>query len=1090
VCETREWKKTLKVMQTHMHSIKSCGTDTAGVHPPVPGPRWPFWRASRGFCGALRRAGLSGFCPTLVAFVVLVGLAGTLLAQVPLSPWPSLALGQPPGVRAAEPRSSNPNLVEGRELFSPQAVAVDPARGILYVADTGNNRVLGWLNVLGAVNGARADIVIGQPDFYTTSPSGPGAGRPSGLNQPTGLAVDAAGNLWVVDAGNNRVLRFRRPYEQPFGQVVADFVLGQPTLNSTTANFGGLSARSVDTTASGGAAYRAGLFFDREGNLWFTDAGNHRVLRYPAAALAGQANAPDADLVLGQPDFVTNTPLAQSAANRLNKSRLREPSSVAMDAGGRLYVSDGLNRVLVFEPPFYSGKPAARLVGISAPSTFPITATSLGVVVQNQWFPPEGVFVIGDKLFVVDTGAHRILRYPRYEEWPPESLQISPSAEAVIGQDSLEQAGLAINRGRGEPGPDTLAAPAAGAYGLGRVFVADTANHRVLVFPDLSEGPQVTAGPPYRAEKVLGQVSFEFRTPNLIEGREFYFVGALATAAGVALDTTSDPPRLYVADPNNHRVLGFADARRVRPGATADLVVGQVDLYRSLVNSPTNDPTRPNDTGLFAPVGVAVDAEGNLWVADSGNGRVLRFPRPFDNPTGPHRADLVIGQPDFFSRISDPTDRTLATPFGIAFTVEGHLVVSDPTHNRVLLFARPFSNGMQATKVFGQPSFTTSSSGAGLNQLNSPRHIAVDADDRLYVCDSGNGRVVVYARAPAAPSTNPDAILVISGLQQPQGVFVNRASGEIWVAEAGRNRVLQYPAFSRLISEGVAPSASIPAGGPLALVQDPSGNLIVADSYNRVAFYYPRLVVTNAANYLERIAPGTIASLFYRETPGIPTQSFDSLPNPIPLPTELGGVQVLFNEQPARLYFVSPSQTNFLVPNDAPVGQFVEVRLVRAGTGEILAATYMPVSVASPGLFTRPPTGSGQVAAINRSEDPTRDRKINSATDPVRVGEIIELYGTGAGYIPGAPPDGTPASSAVPTPLKPVVILNSRVLADADVQYSGLAPGLVGVWQINIRIPDFVPSGDAIPLAIIMQDVPSTDPANPGRIRTTIAVRR
>ncbi len=1023
-----------------------------------------------------------------IASLLLLMFDPPMRGQVPVAPWPALALGHPARLRAIEPRSSNPNLVEGRELYSPQGVAVDPVAGILYVADTGNNRVLAWRNPLSVTNGAPADFVIGQPDFYSTLPSGPSAGRPSGLNQPTGLVVDGDGNLYVVDAGNNRILRYRRPYEQPFGQVVADLVLGQPTLNSTQANFGGLSARSIDTTTGTGAAYRAGLCFDSDGNLWFTDAGNHRVLRYPASALRtpGQ-HGPEADLVLGQPNFTTNATLSQTAQNRLNKQVLREPSSLAFDAGGRLYVADGLNRVLVYEPPFTSGKSASRIMGLNI-SSYPISATSLGVVVENRWFPPEGVFTAGEKIFVVDTGAHRVLRFPRFEDWPSESVQPSPAAEAVIGQDAFTSATTVINRGRSEPWANTFAGPTAGAYALGQVFIVDTGNHRVLIFPDLSQGPQIAGGEPYVAQRVLGQIGFEYRTPNLIEGREFHFLSSLVTGAGVAIDSTSNPPRLWVADPNNHRVLGFADARRVRPGDVADIVIGQVDRYRSLVNSPSNDPTRPTRTGFFAPVGVAVDSEGNLWVADSGNGRVLRFPRPFDRPAGPHEPDLVIGQLDFTSRTSDPTDRTLGAPFGLAFTVDGHLVVSDSVHHRVLLFQKPFSSGMAASRVFGQPDFTSSGAGSGLTQLNSPRHIAVDADDRLYVCDSANNRVVVFSRAPAAPP-NPSAILVISGMRSPQGVYVNRSTGEVWIADTGNNRLLRYPPFARMITEGPKAEVTIQASAPLAVSQDARGNLVVADGLNRVAFHFRQLVATNAANYLQRLAPGMIASLFYPELPELQTQSFESLPQPIPLPRELSGVQVLMDGQPTFLYFVSPTQTNFLIPNDAPFGRWAELWLVRSQTGEILAASYAPVGAASPGFFTVPPVGTGQIAAVN-VDSRGRYYGVNSPSNPVRVGDYIELYGTGAGHIPGAPDDGRPPGRAVPTPFKPVVILNSRVVDEADVVYSGLAPNFVGVWQVNIRIPDFVPSGDAIPLAVIMQDVPSTDPENPGRIRTTIAVRR
>jgi len=75
----------------------------------------------------------------------------------------------------------------------------------------------------------------------------------------------------------------------------------------------------------------------------------------------------------------------------------------------------------------------------------------------------------------------------------------------------------------------------------------------------------------------------------------------------VAIDHTSNPPHLYIADTFNHRVLGFNDARSVKPGQRADIVIGQQDFYRALVNNPKNDGGKQQPTGLSLPAGVLVD---------------------------------------------------------------------------------------------------------------------------------------------------------------------------------------------------------------------------------------------------------------------------------------------------------------------------------------------------------------------------------------------------------------------------------------------------------------------------------------------------
>ena len=90
------------------------------------------------------------------------------------------------------------NLVEGRELNGPLGVALDTTSSPphVYVVDSNNNRVLGWLNASTFSNGAKADIVIGQLDFFTTSILGPNTTFASGLYLPTSAAVDHWGNLW------------------------------------------------------------------------------------------------------------------------------------------------------------------------------------------------------------------------------------------------------------------------------------------------------------------------------------------------------------------------------------------------------------------------------------------------------------------------------------------------------------------------------------------------------------------------------------------------------------------------------------------------------------------------------------------------------------------------------------------------------------------------------------------------------------------------------------------------------------------------------------------------------------------------------
>jgi len=198
------------------------------------------------------------------------------------------------------------------------------------------------------------------------------------------------------------------------------------------------------------------------------------------------------------------------------------------------------------------------------------------------------------------------------------------------------------------------------------------------------------------------------------------------------------------------------------------------------------------------------------------------------------------------------------------------------------------------------------------------------------------------------------------------------------------------------------------------------------------------------------------------------------------MPKRLADIEVLVNEEAVPLHFVSPGQINFLMPMNAPTSGTVSVLVQRPSSGQILGYGVLRMDVASPGLFTANASGSGQLAALNQ------DNTVNGPGNAAPRGSVVQLFATGAGFIPGAPPDGeTPGGRQILTPEKPRVFIGTDFVPDSDVLYSGLAPGLIGVWQINFRIPDRVPPGNAVLVYVQYKDIPSMTPQRRG----TIAVR-
>ena len=1009
---------------------------------------------------------------------------------VPMNVVPSRAIGQ---LRVTDTAGA-PNLLEGRELNQPQDLWVDVTRGILYVVDTRNNRVLGWRNPASAANGATADLVIGQTDLFSNTAGGPGTAISGGFRSPSGVVTDPDGNLYVADSGNNRILRFPNPLNQPADFIQPDMVIGQRSTQENRPNQGStVPSDSSLALADFRQPIKCSMAFDAQRNLWVTDGYNNRVLRYPASALAQGRSGPSADLVLGNDSFTTVSPLQIFTQGALaNRTFIYQPTGIAFDQRGRLYVRDLANaasRVLVWDidRPLLSGREASRLIGVPTVAQGqvlpPVNEQTLGGYqdASNAIFQRGGLTVNIAGILVPDPPNNRIMRFDPYESWPPESQRVSPSAREAIGQNNFN-IGLP-NRGLATITSSSLRFPLAATFVNNELYVADSFNNRVIVLP-------LAGGVFGNATRLFGQDRFDQGAPNLVEGRELYFLDGFSqsTAFGnvTGLSGTCvavDGDAVFVADAQNHRILGWRDIRRARGGDRADVVLGQPDFVSTNINFPTGDADRVTNTSLNTPTCVAVDANRNLWVADSGNGRLLRYPRLSDQPNpSATQPNLVLGQTSFTLKTTDATSRTMRFPGGIAFLSDGSVLASDMIHNRVLRFRRPaggdFQNGQAADGVWGQANFTDSGRALGteLNRFNVPKGIATDAQDRLYVAEiqpGGQGRILIFSEANA-PGTvaNVPARQNIDRVGNPQSILVNKDTGDIWIAftqnvDGRGTRVTRIPSFEQISLTGVINAEDeVAAAFPLGITLDRFGNLVVADSLNRISLYYPRMTLRNAANAdRPTLAPYTYASIFGAPNAyGEITRTFDQEPNPIPMPTTVADVQVSFADRLAPIQFVSPAQINFIVPREAPTLGRADVLVFRASTGQILGAGVAQMDTVSPAVFAVGAGGRGQIAALNQ------DNSINSAQNPAQRGSIVTLFATGLGNIPGAPNDGVPVTSEIRTPgLLQISIGTAFVPADA-ILFSGLAPNLISVWQINVRIPMTVPPGNATPFGLRYRD--------------------
>ncbi len=209
-----------------------------------------------------------------------------------------------------------------------------------------------------------------------------------------------------------------------------------------------------------------------------------------------------------------------------------------------------------------------------------------------------------------------------------------------------------------------------------RLIVADTNNHRVLIWNDVDRA----AGPLGEANVVLGQQDMDHCAPNDHNGDGNSEAQPNGQTLSRPTSVWSNGTRLLVADADNNRVLIWNNIDQAFNFQPADDVIGQEDFFGSLPNA--GQPS-PSGKSLFFPTSVDVSAAGEMAVVDGANSRVLIWR---EIPTQGESAAFVVGRPNFTSLESLPLSaKSLSNPNGARFHGR-NLIVSDTGNNRVMVW--------------------------------------------------------------------------------------------------------------------------------------------------------------------------------------------------------------------------------------------------------------------------------------------------------------------------------------------------------------------------------------------------------------------
>jgi len=442
-------------------------------------------------------------------------------------------------------------------------------------------------------------------------------------------------------------------------------------------------------------------------------------------------------LIIGQGDF--STVMSNRGADDPGDNTLSAPQGVCK-FGDMLFVSDaGNHRVLVWDQfPEESGEPSNVVLGQEdfadclenrgLSTTLDEMTSGLGdenldgftisKAEEDTLSMPAGLCVIDGKLYVVDSGNHRVARWngiPSDDGEPPT---------LVMGQDNLEE--NEANR-RGLVGSGSLFFPAGICSGDDQhVFVADKDNHRVLIWKKIpfSDG--------WNADISLGQLGMDERDANRGDFENVQ-QDTLSFPTGVFYDVEND--KVFVVDQGNHRVLIWNSLPR-DTGQPADVVIGQKDFVSRSPNMGKGE-NRASQDSMYFPRDVVAGKTG-LFVSDSGNNRVLYWKEiPTENG---QPADMVFGQANFFdnrhNRNGQANATTLNDPYGLWLEEE-----ENPE------WVPPEENTLEETQE--EETLDESSSGEGEDTVEEeiPEYLF-----KLFIADRGNSRVVVWNELPVRPT--------------------------------------------------------------------------------------------------------------------------------------------------------------------------------------------------------------------------------------------------------------------------------------------------------------------------------------------------